>query len=80
MNSQLNALAAAVVAVAAAVAVPAVAGTATIHQDGRTPHRLLLQDDTGQTNFIDVEGSRAVVIHDTLVPIKIGHCQLRPRD
>jgi hypothetical protein len=61
----------AAVAVVAAVALPSVAEAATIHKDGRTPHRLLLQDDTGQTNFVTVEGSRSVVFHDTLVPIKI---------
>jgi Ca2+-binding RTX toxin-like protein len=61
----------AAVAIATAVAVPAVAEAATIHQDGRTPHRLLLQDDTDQTNFVTVEGSRGVVFHDTLIPIKI---------
>lgn len=61
----------AALAVAAVVALPSVAEAATIHQDGRTPHRLLLQDDTGQTNFVTVEGSRSVVFHDTLVPIKI---------
>ena len=77
MHAPLNALSAhrillvAAVAIAAAVAVPSVAEGATIHQDGRTPHRLLLQDDTDQTNFVTVEGSRAVVFHDTLVPIKI---------
>lgn len=61
----------AALAVAAVVALPSVAEAATIHQDGRTPHRLLLQDDTGQTNFVTVEGSRSVVFHDTLVPIQI---------
>jgi hypothetical protein len=61
----------AAVAIATAVAVPTIAEAATIHQDGRTPHRLLLQDDTDQTNFVTVEGSRGVVFHDTLIPIKI---------
>jgi Ca2+-binding RTX toxin-like protein len=61
----------AAVAIAAAVAMPSVADAATIHQDGRTPHRLLLQDDTDQTNFVTVEGKRSIVFHDLLVPIKI---------
>ena len=61
----------AAVAIAAAVAVPSVAEAATIHTEGRTPHKLLLLDDTDQTNFVTVEGSRSVVFHDTLVPIKI---------
>jgi hypothetical protein len=64
-------LVAAAVGIAAAVAVPSLAEAATIHKDGRTSHRLLLQDDTDQTNFVTVEGSRVVVFHDTLVPIKI---------
>jgi hypothetical protein len=64
-------LLAAAVAIAAAVALPSVADAATIHQDGRAPQRLLLQDDTDQTNFVTVEGSRSVVFHDLLVPIKI---------
>ena len=36
-------LLAAAITVAAAVAVPSVAHGATVYQDGRTPHRLLLQ-------------------------------------
>ena len=35
------------VAVVAAVAVPSVSQAATIHKDGRTPHRILLQDTHG---------------------------------
>jgi hypothetical protein len=67
-----GALLVAAVAIAAAVALPSVAEAATIHQDGRTPHRLLLQDDTDQTNLVTVEGSRSVVFQDLLVPIKLG--------
>ena len=55
----------AAVAVAAAVAVPSVAHGATLHQEGRTPHRLLLQAEPGETNLVSVEGSRAVVIPTT---------------
>ena len=61
----------AAVAVAAAVAVPAVAQGATLHQNG-SPHRILLQDAVGETNLVTVEGSRSVVIHDLNAPIKLG--------
>ena len=61
----------AAVAVAAAVAVPSVAHGATIHQDGRTPHKVLLQDETGETNLVSVEGSKSVVFHDLNAPISI---------
>ena len=54
----------AAVAVAAAVTVPSVAHGATLYQEGRAPHRLLLQAEPGETNLISVEGSRAVVIRD----------------
>ena len=63
---------AAAVAIAAAVAVPSVASGATIHQDGRTPHRILFQDETGETNLVTVEGKQSVLIHDTNVPITIA--------
>jgi Ca2+-binding RTX toxin-like protein len=53
----------------AAVAVPSVAHGATLHQDGRTPHRVLLQDESGETNLVTVTGSRSVVIHDDNAPI-----------
>jgi hypothetical protein len=62
----------AAVAITAAVAVPAVAQAATLHQDSRTPHRLLLQDDAGETNLVSVEGSRAVVIRDENAPITLA--------
>jgi hypothetical protein len=65
-------LPAAVVALAAAVAVPSIAQGATIHQDGRTPHRIVLQDTTGDTNLLSIEGSKSVVFHDTNVPIDIA--------
>jgi Ca2+-binding RTX toxin-like protein len=71
LNGMPRILLVAVVVIAAAVALPSVAQGATIHQDGRTPHRLLLQDDTGQTNLVTVEGSRSVVIQDLVVPIEI---------
>src|SRR6185503_12067267 len=61
----------AAVAVAAAVAVPSVADAATIHKDGRTPHRILLQDETGDTNLLSVEGSKSVVFRDLNAPISI---------
>jgi hypothetical protein len=63
-------LLAAAVAMAAAIAVPSVAHGATLHQDGR--HKLLLQDQTGETNLVSVEGSRAVVIHDLNMPITLA--------
>ena len=62
----------AAVAIAAAVAVPSVAHGATVHQDGRSPHRILLQDESGETNLVSVEGSRSVVIHDTNAPITVA--------
>jgi len=62
----------AAVAVAAAVALPSIAQAATIHQDGRTPHRIVLQDTTGDTNLLSVEGSKSVVFHDTNAPIDIA--------
>jgi hypothetical protein len=62
----------AAVAMAAAVAVPSVAHGATLYQDGRTPHKLLLQDEAGETNLVSVEGSRAVVIHDLNMPITVA--------
>ena len=43
-------------AIAAAAAVPSVAHGATVHQDGRSPHRILLQDESGETNLVSVEG------------------------
>ena len=62
---------AAAVAIAAAVAVPSVASGATIHQDGRTPHRILFQDEIGETNLVTVEGKQSVLIHDTNMPITV---------
>lgn len=59
------------VAIAAAVAVPSVASGATIHQDGRTPHRILFQDEIGETNLVTVEGKQSILIHDTNMPIEI---------
>jgi Ca2+-binding RTX toxin-like protein len=61
----------AALAVAAAVAVPSVSHGATIHQDGRTPHRILLQADPGETNLVSVEGSKSVLISDLTVPISV---------
>jgi hypothetical protein len=63
----------AAVVVVAAVAVPSVAQAATLHQDGRATHRILLQDEVGETNLVSVEGSRSVVIHDANVPITVDH-------
>jgi hypothetical protein len=59
------------VVVVAAVAVPSVAHGATLHQDGRASHRILLQDEVGETNLVSVEGSRSVVIHDANAPITV---------
>jgi Ca2+-binding RTX toxin-like protein len=59
----------AAVVIAAAVAVPSVAHGATLHQDGH--HRVLLQDEPGETNLVSVTGSRSVVIHDTNMPITL---------
>ena len=64
--------AAVAVAVAIAVTVPSVAQGATLHQVGRTPHRVLLQDESGETNLVSVEGSQAVLIHDTTAPIALA--------
>lgn len=61
----------AAVAITAAVAVPAAAQAATIHQDGKTPHRILLQDAAGEANLLSVEGSKSVVFHDLNAPIEI---------
>jgi hypothetical protein len=61
----------AAVLVVAAVAVPSVAQGATLYQDGRTPHRILLQDESGETNLVSVEGSRSVVIQDANAPITV---------
>jgi Ca2+-binding RTX toxin-like protein len=58
--------------VATAVAVPSVAHAATLHQDGRTPHRVLLQADPGETNLVSVEGSNSVVIRDDGTPITVA--------
>jgi hypothetical protein len=60
----------AALAIAAAVALPSVAQGATLHQNGK--FRVLLQDAVGETNLVSVEGSRAVVIHDTNMPIKLA--------
>jgi Ca2+-binding RTX toxin-like protein len=64
-------LSAAVILVAA-VAVPSVAQGATLRQDGRTPHRVLLQDESGEVNLVSVEGSRSVVIEDANAPITVA--------
>jgi Ca2+-binding RTX toxin-like protein len=62
----------AAVAIAAAVAVPSIAHGATLYQDGRTPHKLLLQGDPDETNLVTVEGSRAVVIRDDGAPLTLA--------
>jgi hypothetical protein len=62
----------AAVALAAAVTVPSVAHGATVHQDGRTPHKLLVQGEPGETNLVSVEGSHAVVIRDDGAPITLA--------
>jgi Ca2+-binding RTX toxin-like protein len=62
----------AAVTVAAAVAAPSVAHGATIYQDGRTPHRVLLLADPGETNLVSVEGSNSIVIRDDGAPITVA--------
>jgi Ca2+-binding RTX toxin-like protein len=62
----------AAVAITAAAAMPSFAHGATLHQDGRTPHRILLQDEDGETNLVSVEGAQSVVIHDTNKPITVA--------
>jgi Ca2+-binding RTX toxin-like protein len=62
----------AAVAIAAAVAVPSIARAATLYQEGRTPHNLLLQAEPGETNLVSVEGSRAVVIRDDGAPLALA--------
>lgn len=62
----------AAVAVATAATLPSLAQAATLHQDGRTPHRILLQDDSGETNLLSVEGSQSVVLHDANAPIDVA--------
>jgi hypothetical protein len=63
---------AAAIAVAASVVVPPAAGAATLHQDGRTPHRVLLQDASGETNLLSVRGTQSVIIEDLNAPITIA--------
>jgi len=62
----------AAVAMAAAVTVPSVAHGATIHQDGRTPHKLLLQAEPGESNLVSVEGSQGLVIRDDGTPLTLA--------
>ena len=62
----------AAVTLTAAAAVPSLAHAATVHQDGRTPHRVLLQADPGETNLVSVEGSRGLVIRDDGAPITLA--------
>ena len=69
---QLTPLAVAVAAAATVAAAPA-AQAATLHQDGRTPQRLLLQDTAGETNLVTVHGSsRTIFIEDLNAPIDIA--------
>jgi RTX calcium-binding nonapeptide repeat (4 copies) len=62
----------AAVAITAAVALPSIAHGSTLYQDGRTPHKLLLQGDPDETNLVSVEGSRAVVIRDDGAPLRLA--------
>ena len=62
----------AALAAAAAVAAPSVAQGATLHPDGQTPHRILLQDAVGETNLLTVSGSKSVLIEDANAPITIA--------
>jgi Ca2+-binding RTX toxin-like protein len=62
----------AAVALAAVVALPSLAQGATLYQDGHHK-RILLQDQTGDTNLVSVVGSKSVVIEDLNVPIKIDN-------
>jgi hypothetical protein len=58
--------------VAAAVAMPSLAHGATLHQEGRAPHKVLLQAEPGETNLVSVEGSNSVVIRDDGTPITVA--------
>ena len=62
----------AAVAIVAAVAVPSIAHGSTFYQEGRTPHKLLLQGGPDETNLVTVEGSRAVVIRDDGAPLRLA--------
>jgi Ca2+-binding RTX toxin-like protein len=62
----------AAVALAAVVLAPSVAHSATVFQDGRTPHRLLVQADFGETNLVSVAGSHSVVIRDDGTPLSVS--------
>ena len=66
---------AAAVAVTVAVAVPSVADAATLYQDGRTPHRVLLQDATGETNLVTVRGSQSVLIEEDAAQVRL-YCEM----
>jgi hypothetical protein len=65
-------LLAAAIAITAAVALPSLAHGSTIYQDGRTPHKLLLQDVDGEANLISVEGTQSVVFTDLNAPIEVA--------
>ena len=54
---------------AAVVAVPSMANGATLYPDGK--QRLLLQAEPGETNLVQVEGSKALVIRDDGAPIEL---------
>jgi Ca2+-binding RTX toxin-like protein len=60
------------VTMAAAAAVPSLAQGATIHQDGRTPHRVLLQANPAETNLVSVDGSNSIVIRDDGAPLTVA--------
>jgi len=62
-------LVAAVLAVA--VILPSAAQAATIYPDGRTPHRLYVYAEPGETNLVTVSGDKSVVIRDDGTPLKI---------
>ena len=59
-------------AVATLVILPTIAEAATVHQDGRTPHRLLVQAGPDETNLVSVEGRRSVVIRDDGTPLSVA--------
>ena len=61
----------AAVVLAAAVVLPSAAQAATIYPDSRTPHRLYVYAEPGETNLVTVEGDKHVLIRDDGTPLKV---------
>jgi hypothetical protein len=53
---------------AAAVLVPSAAQASTLHQDSRTPHKVLLQDDAGVPTCMPLDAHMGCCDNGT------GHC------